>query len=133
MEDNLIYTKWLNYANEDIRTAKAIIKEDLPARNACYMAQQCAEKSLKALLLKFKIPFKKSHDLAYLAELLPREYANTFLEFDLEWLTEWCVEGRYPGDYPEADREDAMLAINIAEAVYHLAYKILTEQKIIIS
>ncbi|GAW28003.1 HEPN domain protein [Carboxydocella sp. ULO1] len=55
-----------------------------------------------------------------MAELLPGVYASAFFEYELECLTEWCVESRYPGDFPEATKEDAILAINIDEAVYNL-------------
>ncbi|HOB21311.1 MAG TPA: HEPN domain-containing protein [Bacillota bacterium] len=85
----------------------------------CYLAQQCAEKSLKALLIYYQIEFLYKHALTYLASLLPEKEQN-FLwgDDDLEWLSDWVTEGRYPGDYLDASDEDAKKALEIGERIY---------------
>ncbi len=92
---------------------------------ACYLSQQCAEKSLKALLIWLDVRFLYKHQLDYLVELLPPDYQRLFEEMDIEWLSDWVTEGRYPGDYPEATRDDAQKAINMAEKIFTLANEIL--------
>ena len=43
--------KWLDRARKDLRAAKMLFNDKEPDFDlACYLSQQCAEKSLKALL-----------------------------------------------------------------------------------
>ncbi|APC08609.1 HEPN domain-containing protein [Neomoorella thermoacetica] len=95
---------------------------------ACYLSQQCAEKSLKAFLIRLGIRFAYKHDLDYLVGLLPPEDQEKFYNTRLEWLSGWVTEGRYPGDAAGATREDAQNAIEIAEAIYNNVSKALRSE-----
>lgn len=65
---------------------------------ACFHAQQCAEKYLKARLVEAGIEFSKPHDLGALLDLLvPVEMIWESLRFELDSLTDRAVEVRYPG------------------------------------
>lgn len=80
------------------------------------MAQQAAEKALKALLVFLQIEFPKTHDLDLLRTLLPSDLKNDAVS-DLAELTQWAVEARYPGDWPEAAVSDAQRAVATAQSV----------------
>jgi HEPN domain-containing protein len=86
-------------------------------REACYLAQQAAEKALKALLIFLTVDFPRTHDLDRLCSLLPPDVATRRDHADLSWLTGWVVEARYPGDWPEATTQDARMAVEQAAAV----------------
>ena len=78
--------------------------------SACFHAQQCAEKFLKAALQQANIPFGKTHNLLALLELLlPSEPSVEMLRPSLEYLTAFSVQFRYPGD--SADRAVAREAV----------------------
>jgi len=75
----------------------------------CYLAQQCAEKYLKARLQEANIAFPKTHNLpALLALTLPVEPSWNVLQVALTKLDDYSVEFRYPGhDANATDAQDA--------------------------
>ena len=108
--------EWIAKAEGDFRTAhrerSALEWPNFDA--ACFHAQQCAEKYLKARLIEAEIAFPRVHDLEALLNLvLPVEPAWEELREGLQQLTDMAVEVRYPG--MTADAEDADLAVNVAE------------------
>ncbi|MFW6159237.1 MAG: HEPN domain-containing protein [Planctomycetota bacterium] len=73
---------------------------------ACFHAQQCAEKYVKARLNEAGIRYGKIHDLVTLLELLgDREPLWEAHRTDLAYLSAFAVAYRYPGE--SADRESA--------------------------
>ena len=111
--------EWLQRAKSNMARAKAgrvspeILYEDL-----CYDAQQAVEKAFKSICIIHEIVFPKTHDIAYLIELLekggvevPENLQNSKI------LTGYAVETRYPGDYEPVDEEDLRKAIEIAKKV----------------
>jgi HEPN domain-containing protein len=67
--------------------------------SACFHAQQCAEKYLKARLCQGGIAFGKIHDLvALLEQVLPLEPPWEAFREDLAWLGDFAVAYRYPGE-----------------------------------
>ena len=92
--------EWLNKAEGDFATAQ----RELRARKtpnydaACFHAQQCIEKYLKARLQEAVIPFGKTHNLVVLLDLLlPLEPNWKSLRPDVQVLSLFAVEIRYPG------------------------------------
>ena len=75
----------------------------------CYLAQQCAEKYLKARLQEANLAFPKTHNLlALLALILPIEPFWNVLQTALTKLDDYSVEYRYPGrDATAMDAQDA--------------------------
>ena len=70
-------TRWLRYAREDLITAETPLRQPhVPPRQACWHAQQAAEKALKAALIFLQIDFRRTHDLNVLRDLLPEELAT---------------------------------------------------------
>ncbi len=92
--------EWVTKAEADFATAT----RELRARRApnydaaCFHAQQCAEKYLKARLQEAGIAFPRTHDLVTLVQLLqPPEAALLALIVDLRLLSAFGVAFRYPG------------------------------------
>ena len=81
----------------------------------CFLAQQAAEKAIKAILVFRQIDFPKSHDLEALINLIPDEWTIRNLGLDVSTLTEWAVEARYPGDWPEVTESDAQTALTLGK------------------
>jgi HEPN domain-containing protein len=78
--------------------------------SACFHAQQCIEKYLKAVLIKKRITFAKVHDLEVLLDLcLPAYPLWEPMREEMQLLTQYAVQFRYPGE--SADKEEARQAI----------------------
>ncbi len=85
-----------------------------PAYNtACFHSQQCAEKYVKAFLVRHRIRFRKIHDLVRLRYLC-MEADSTFelISDSLALLFPYAVDARYPGfKATEQDAGDAIAAM----------------------
>ena len=110
--------RWLRYAADDLRTAEFLLQQpDFIPRHPCWLAQQAAEKALKALLIFLQIEYPLSHDLDQIRLLIPEGWRVRYDPPDLSFLTEWAVEARYPGDWPDANEMDAQEATDQARTV----------------
>jgi HEPN domain-containing protein len=111
--------RWLRFAHEDLLAAEAQLGQPgaFP-RHSCWLAQQSAEKTLKAAFIFLEMEFPFSHDLDRLRDLLPPGWPLKSDCPDLAELTEWAVEARYPGDMPDAVEADARLAVEQPQAVW---------------
>jgi HEPN domain-containing protein len=80
--------------------------------SACFHAQQCAEKYLKARLQEASAIFPRTHDLEALLDLLlPIEPDWNALRSATQLLTSLAVDVRYPGYTADrAKARDALLA-----------------------
>jgi len=114
-------SEWIQKAEGDLATAR----RELRARTApnydaaCFHAQQCAEKYLKALLQEAVTPFGKTHNLSLLLDLLKDHYpALELIRPTLAMLNAYAVEYRYPGE--SADKTVARQAVKMAEEVKQL-------------
>jgi HEPN domain-containing protein len=111
--------RWLHYADQDLLAARSMLESrDFEPRHICWLAQQAAEKTIKAALVYEQIEFPWRHDLEALKLLLPETWHGRDQLKDLSGLTEWAVEARYPGFWPEATLQDAEIAIDQAQAVW---------------
>ena len=109
---------WIRYAREDLVAAEAMVGHpDVAPRHACFLAQQAAEKALKAVLVFSQIDFAFRHDLDALRNLVPSGWQLKGNHPDLADLTDWAVESRYPAEQPEATETDARDAARQARAV----------------
>ncbi|MCL4446136.1 MAG: HEPN domain-containing protein [Actinobacteria bacterium] len=82
--------------------------------NACFHAQQAAEKALKALLIIEGIEPSWTHNLVELAEQLPGHYVEFFDKAGLASLTPWSVTGRYPEDIPDIANKPTDYLVSVA-------------------
>ena len=73
---NAIVKEWVQKSDNDYATAKrelAVVEH--PNYDAvCFHAQQCIEKLVKGLLIQHGVMPTKTHDLAYLNQLLSSVY-----------------------------------------------------------
>ena len=109
--------EWMEKAEQDWNS----LHREIRARKnpnydaACFFAQQCVEKYLKARLVEADTYFKKIHDLTYLLELVkPIEPLWVSYQQEMRILTDYAVEFRYPG--ASADLEIAKLALKVCKS-----------------
>lgn len=118
---NIILRRWLAKAEEDLRSAKNDLKDEPPiTATACFHAQQCAEKSLKAFLVFVDKHIDRTHSLTYLVDICS-DYDLEFQELeDLTGeLTQYAIETRYPDDWREISVKEAFEAVENAEKVFN--------------
>ena len=104
--------EWVEKAEGDFNTACARLRarKDPNYDSACFHAQQCAEKYLKACLQEATVHFPKTHYLIRLLELLLPSLASLgVLRPRLTGLNIYAVDIRYPGDF--ADKAQAKQAV----------------------
>ena len=95
-----ITQEWIDKAEGDWAT---LLREYRARKNpnfdaACFHAQQCAEKYLKARLQEAGVPFAKTHHLLQLLNsILAVEPNWTNLQTGSAFLTIFAVKYRYPG------------------------------------
>ena len=93
---------YLEKAARDLRTAERMSEEPGDFRDVvCFHAQQCAEKSVKAVLIATGTEPPRTHDLERLLESLPSGVpVSPLLAGDCTLLTDFGVAPRYPGWEP---------------------------------
>ena len=97
---NPLTEEWISIAESDNDAAwRAMNPGGVPlTRVACFHAQQCAEKYLKAYLTERGIEFPRQHPLIPLMEkAVPGDHEFQTLEDDLGGLEGYAVATRYPG------------------------------------
>lgn len=111
------FQAWVARAEEDYEIAVASLRRKKPwTYGACFHAQQCAEKYLKAALIARGQPFPKVHDLLALSTLCEQAGILTGLNpARLDLLSAYAVRVRYPGEDPNVD--EARGALEIARSI----------------
>lgn len=104
MADSTDYTKWLERANQDFRLIEIINREGIIGLedSFCYICHQCAEKLLKAFIIKHEKTAPKSHDLLFLLGKC-KKYDNRLINLtnSLTALNEYSISARYPIDFDD--------------------------------
>ncbi len=114
--DANVALEWLRIARRELRFAQAPDQEE-PWATRCFLLQQAAEKSLKAVLLHFGIEFPRTHNLAVLVSLLPMSVTPPAEVHEAPLLTRYAVTTRYPRFYETVTREDYERALGLTSAV----------------
>jgi HEPN domain-containing protein/predicted nucleotidyltransferase len=111
---------WLSYASDDLSFAEAAAADPhRPPRYVCFLAQQSAEKALKAILVYEQIEYPRTHNVGELLELLPDTWAVVRDSLpDLRTLSSWAVQARYPDSLRDATPAEAQSALEQARAVW---------------
>ena len=111
--------RWLRYAREDLALAQDLVEQGhrVP-RHPCWLAQQAAEKAIKAALVLTDGDAPFLHDLEVLLNLLSEGWPEELALADLEGLTQWASDARYPVDQPEPSTENAGHSVAEARTVY---------------
>ena len=88
---------WIALAEEDYLLARSALHRKKPLRyGACFHAQQCAEKYLKAVLVLHRKAFPKTHDLLALSDLCAQAGVIVPIDPDeLDRLSAHAVQVRY--------------------------------------
>jgi HEPN domain-containing protein len=110
---------WLKHARSDLQLGRAALRtRGVMPEDACFHAQQCAEKALKALLLHLKIPFPKTHSIEVLLDLLKTQGFSIPAGVDETFeLSGYAVQTRYPGEWEPVSKSEARQAIEQAGIV----------------
>jgi HEPN domain-containing protein len=106
---------WIDKAEGDYHMALAAMRQiKHPLYDAaCFHRQQCAEKYLKGFLVRYKVAFRKTHDLRGLnSQCLEIDGAFNLIANDLVLLKNYAVPFRYPGaTATEGEAREAVAAM----------------------
>jgi HEPN domain-containing protein len=113
--------EWLNRAHSNLARAR-IFGAGMSREDACFDAQQAAEKAIKAVFVLGGTKFPFIHDLE---ELLQR-LAKTGIKvpkylWDADELSRFAVMTRYPGVADPVTEREYRRAVRLAEAVVRWA------------
>jgi len=120
MDAKLEMTKqWITRADDDLRLAELIQKDNDPIYWAIvFHAQQCAEKALKGLLTFHDIRAGKTHDIGGLLKLsLPVLPGLEKFAERASTLTAYAMDSRYPVQYGDVTKKEAIEALEIARTI----------------
>ncbi|MBI5637235.1 MAG: HEPN domain-containing protein [Nitrospinae bacterium] len=109
--------RWFIKSEHDIKMAyAALLMADPLTDMACFHAQQCAEKSLKAFLVFHDRQVEKTHDLGKLVDACGK-LDGSFLVMlpDLRGMSAYAITERYPDDWREILIDEAQEAVKKAE------------------
>jgi HEPN domain-containing protein len=117
--DDAEVAAWLSKARADLKMSELAVGADTPMWDqACFHAQQCAEKSLKALLVASDLDVPRSHDLVFVLDRLRPNFPSIEALADAAaLLTQHGVAPRYPSYLVFETEEDAQTAISHAEMI----------------
>jgi HEPN domain-containing protein len=119
---------WIDKAEHDLGMAELALKHQPEFKDMiCFHCQQAAEKYLKALLIHLDIPFRKTHSLVYLLDLLQDQNLETSELYTFaEILEDYGVEIRYPSEQINLSDQNVEEAYNAAIKIkeFVLTYKL---------
>ena len=114
--------EWLARAKGNLALAKQSKVEGALREDLCFLAQQAAEKALKAVYQFRQMPFRYIHDLEELGKGLEDAGIEVPPEVkEATILTRYAVETRYPGLVEPITEAEYQSAIHLAEAVVRWA------------
>ncbi len=116
--------EWLRFAQDDLRSAEVLLKEEI-FNEVCFHAQQCAEKGIKAFLVLQDQVVPKTHRLIdLLEEAIKLDPKLEAMRKDCIILDQYYIPTRYPdaviGSKPSGlpSRQDAQEAFQIAKSIF---------------
>jgi len=113
---------WIYFAREDLQVAEWAFSAQI-YNQACFHAQQCVEKALKAKLCHQGSSPPRTHQLGLLAGLLLQEDVLADLRSEITLLDRFYIPTRYPDALPGAlpdglpNAADAEEALTVARKV----------------
>jgi len=129
--------EWISFAETDLKSAKALIKDESLTTTAAFHAQQCVEKSLKALLELNNRKIPRIHDLLKLIRRIDNDQINISLSVNeeiLDQINQVYIDARYPADFgllPEGKPSTKKVEefINEAENVFKQTEQIIEKNQ----
>ncbi|MDD5557130.1 MAG: HEPN domain-containing protein [bacterium] len=121
--------EWLAYARKDLALARLGERDENElSHQVCFLAQQAAEKAIKAVMIFRRIPFPFVHDIEVLLRLVSDEKIDIPADvLEAEELTPYAVEARYPGLNGPIPTKEVTRAVEIAYAVIRWAERLVGE------
>jgi HEPN domain-containing protein len=120
MSDPKIVKEWFQFAQNDLISARHLFEDLYPKQSAiaCYLSQQCAEKSLKGFLFYKDEEPPRIHNLVELCQI-SMNHDTSFANIldDCSDLTPYGVAVRYPNEIG-IDDAIAKLAISRASSIF---------------
>jgi len=115
--------QWLDRAAEDLAVARLVLSE-AHFSHACFLAQQCVEKSLNAFLLARKNNYPRAHKLVDLiAQCIAIDPGFSRFRDSCIVIDQYYVPTRYPNGVPGSSaeslpgRQEAEEAVAYAESI----------------
>ena len=110
---------WLLRAHSSLKLGRAGLRtRGVLPEDACFHAQQCAEKALKGLLTHLAIQHPRTHALEVLLDLLKAHAIQVPVNVDEAFeLTQYAVQTRYPGEWEPVTKVEARHALELAALV----------------
>lgn len=110
---------WIEKAHEDLDAGGLILAGPMRSYGVVsFLAQQAAEKALKALLIGHQVEFDKTHNLEELLRLAEGTVPGIRIRLgQATELTPFAVTTRYPGGSPPIDRDQAAGHLTVAREV----------------
>ncbi len=111
---------WLQKAGDDLEASRRCLEQHPPLYAiGAFLAQQTAEKALKAFLTFHQTDFDKTHNLRDLGEqCLGIDASLASIASEAGRLTRYAVEGRYPGPWRNPTEAEASAALSVAVRVH---------------
>ena len=110
--------EWLYFSGEDFETANLLLREKIYSQ-ACFHAQQCVEKALKAYVVYKSGSVIRVHDLNELLEHCYSLGAKKLHKFEesINFLSRFYTLTRYPDAVPGALEDRLPNKVDAAEVV----------------
>lgn len=110
--------RWFRLAEEDFAAAQVVIDSGgIALRVGCFLAQQVAEKALKAGLIAVGAEFPRIHDLTELHGRYDEDVRPAVDGDDLDLIDPWVIDGRYAADLPAVSAVEARAVVDAAGRV----------------
>lgn len=110
--------RWFLLAEQDLAAARVLVRDGSVAlRIAGFLAQQAAEKALKAGLFAAQMSVPMIHGLSQLHARYPETGSPDIDPEDLDVLDPWVIDGRYAADLPDVGLVEANELLAAAQRI----------------
>lgn len=93
-----ITREWFNSAKADLMIIDKIIDDAFLTHQVAFHSQQAIEKSFKAVLEEYELPFRKTHSLETLAGAVRKTLKISIDLKTIKMLDQLYLDARYPGE-----------------------------------
>jgi HEPN domain-containing protein len=121
---------WLKAAEDDLRVVARIASDEYLTHMVAFHAQQCIEKSLKAIIEEYELGHLRVHNLGRLFEIVRPKVTLAADVVLIEKMDKLYIDARYPGELGllpngKPTRADAQQFYDCAKRIYEQVKRIL--------